>query len=265
MTDDPYLHHPQLRGQIRDAETSFFRTFRPSDFDAKFKAMGAPDDWRYSDEQIEAARAAFLAGREGRDLWVFGYGSLMWDPALRFAEVRRGRLEGYARRFCLKDVLGGRGSRDAPGLMAALDVGAGCEGMVFRIPRADFDEETGILWRREMIAHAYRPLFAPVATALGVVEALTFVADHTAAMICPDLCRAEQARYLATGTGELGTSLQYIETLVAQLALLGIDDAEMTALLAAARAVAADMAGAAGEAGGGAAGSGETGAVATDP
>lgn len=238
MPDDPYRHHPQLRGRIGDPETSFFRTFRPADFDARFKARGAPDDWRYTDDQIEAARVAFLGPRAGCDLWVFAYGSLMWDPAVRFAEVRHGRIEGYARRFYLKDVLGGRGSRDAPGLMAALDVGPGCEGLAFRIRAEDFEVETGILWRREMIAHAYRPVFAPVITALGVVEALTFVADRTSPMICPDLCRTEQARYLATGVGELGTSLHYIETLVTQLGLLGIEDDHVAGLLADARALA---------------------------
>ena len=54
------------------------------------------------------------------DLWVFGYGSLMWDPAMEFAEVRRGRTKLYARSFCLWDV-GGRGSLDRPGLMLAID------------------------------------------------------------------------------------------------------------------------------------------------
>ena len=76
-----------------------------------------------SNEEREATRHEILSGRRDADLWVFAYGSLMWDPAFLFEEVRRADVSGYARRFCLQDEIGGRGSRDAPGLMSALDRG----------------------------------------------------------------------------------------------------------------------------------------------
>lgn len=237
---DPFVHHPVLRDKIADPFTSFFRTFRPADLDARLKALGAPDNWRYSDAEIEAARRTCLADRQDRDLWVFAYGSLMWDPAIRFAEVRRATIRGYARRFYLKDTLGGRGTRRAPGLMVALDDGRACEGLAFRISREHLDEETAILWRREQVAPAYRPVFAEVSTAGGKVEALAFVADHAAPMICPNVTRAEQVRYIATGKGILGTSLEYLENLAAHFAALGIEDDEISALLADARAFAAE-------------------------
>jgi len=240
VTDDPFRHHPALRERIAAPETSFWRGFRPADFDARFSPTGRAEDWRFSDAQIDASRRAFLAGVWGRDLWVFAYGSLMWDPGFRFAEVRRGRVAGFARRFCLYDDKGGRGSPEAPGLMAALDhVTSGealaCEGLVFRIAADGFDAETEILWRREMIAHAYRPIMIPALTAQGPVTALTFVADHSAPMIRTDLSLAEQARLLATGRGVLGTSLHYIETLAGQLEALGIVDADVAGLLAVTR------------------------------
>ena len=242
-TDDPFRHHPCLRGRIASPDTSFWRGFRPCDLDARFSPTGRAEDWRYSDDQIEASRRAFLADVWGQDLWVFAYGSLMWDPGFRFSEVRHGRVLGYARRFCLYDDKGGRGSPDAPGLMAALDEGpcenTACEGLAFRIAANGYDEETGILWRREMIAHAYRAAFVAVDTAQGPVTALTFAADHSAAVIRADLPRSEQARLLATGCGVLGTSLHYIETLVAQLDVLGITDADVAGLLLAARGVCA--------------------------
>lgn len=236
---DPFRHHPGLRGRIADPETSFWRGFRPADFDAQVMAWGAPADWRFSDNQIEAAREAFFAGNAD-DLWVFAYGSLMWDPGFRFSEVRRGRAAGYARRFCLRDDLGGRGTPELPGLMAALDRGAACEGLVFRLRAAELESETAILWRREMIAPSYLPEIIAVDTDLGPLEALTFVADHRAPMIRADIGRAEQVRLLATGCGILGTSLHYIETLVAQLDALGIEDAEVADLLAEARSAAKD-------------------------
>ncbi len=242
MTDDPYIHAPPLRGRITDPLTSFFRTFRPSDFDAAMAAAGRPADWRYTDSDREARRRAALAGRLHADIWVFAYGSLMWDPAFVFAEVRRGRIAGYARRFCLSEDYA-RGKPGAPGLMAGLDHGPGCEGLAFRIAADIADRETEILWRREGIGPAYRPVFAPVTTAQGVVEALAFVADHASPLIFPDLTRADQVRLIATGVGVLGSSRDYLENIAAQFAVLGIEDAGVSDLLEDVRAFEAARAG----------------------
>ena len=132
MNADPFVHHPDLRGLITDPEKSFFRNFRPADIDARMKALGRPDGWRHTDEEIEAARLAFLAERLDSDLWIFAYGSLMWDPGFNFAEVRRANAPRHARKFILKDSFGPRGCPEAPGLMAALDDGEGCDGLAFR-------------------------------------------------------------------------------------------------------------------------------------
>lgn len=230
MTDDPYLHAPQLRGRITDPLASFFRTFQPSDFDAALLAAGRPADWRYADADREARRLAALAGRLDADIWVFAYGSLMWDPAFVYAEVRRGRIAGYARRFCLSETYA-RGTPDAPGLMAGLDHGPDCEGLVFRIGAELAERETEILWRREGLGSAYTPVFAAVDTDHGRVEALAFVADHASPVIFPDLTREEQVKRIATGVGVLGSSREYLENIAAQMAALGIEDAEVTGLL----------------------------------
>ena len=75
--------------------------------------------WRWPDAEREANRQAFFAGHEG-PVWVFAYGSLMWDPAILFDDVRPALLEGYSRAMCLVDRRGARGSAEAPGLMAEL-------------------------------------------------------------------------------------------------------------------------------------------------
>lgn len=235
-TDDPFRHHPELRGKIVAAETSFYRSFTTGMLEQMMRKHGLPTGWWYPEEVLQAAHRAFLQRLGPHDLWVFAYGSLMWDPAVQFAEVRVGHLPGYARSFCLFDVLGGRGRPEAPGLFAALDRGEGCKGLLFRIPAAQVAAETAILWQREMVAPAYAAEVVEVATAQGTVEALAFLADHSAEAICPHLSRADRVRYLATGEGVLGTSLAYIETLVAQLAVLGLEDAEVSALLADAKA-----------------------------
>lgn len=228
---DPFVHHPELRGKIADPLQSFMRSVPMAELAARFRARGLPVDWWHSDEEREACRGRALEGRRVEDLWLFAYGSLMWDPGVRFAEVRRARVADHARRFILKDVYGGRGTREKPGLMAALDRGAGCEGLAFRIPRADIEEETRALWRRERIGPAYVPAFVDAVSAAGPVSALTFVADHGAAVIQAGLTRAEQVEYLRTGVGILGSSLEYLRNIAAQFAALGIEDVEVASLL----------------------------------
>ena len=91
MDADPFRHHPVLRGMIVEPAQSPLRHIDIAELDRLMKAQGMPDNWRYSDEKREAIRRAALAGREESDLWVFAYGSLMWNPAILFAEIRRAR------------------------------------------------------------------------------------------------------------------------------------------------------------------------------
>lgn len=116
-------NHPDLRDRISDPLTSPSRSLTTVKLAALAKARGLPVDWWYSDSEREAERTKILAGQRDTDLWVFGYGFLMWDPAFRFEEVPRAHVLSYARRFILKDIYGGRGTVDAPGLMVALDKG----------------------------------------------------------------------------------------------------------------------------------------------
>ncbi len=232
---DPYVHHPVLRGKIIDPLTSSFRSFKPSDFDEKAKALGWPDDWRYTDSEIESAHRAFLDAHGERDLWVFGYASLMWDPGFQFVEIRRAQITGYARKFCLMDTLL-RGSPEAPGLQAALSEGTECEGLAFRIAKEKLIEESAFFWRRELLGRVYKPLITKLSTAQGSIEALTVVANHDSQWILPDLPRQEQIKYLATGKGYGGTSREYIENIAAHFASLKLEDAELKALLAQVRA-----------------------------
>lgn len=228
---DPFSHHPELRDQIGDPLKSFFRTFTTADLAARMKELGLPLDWWHTDEKREAMRAETLAGRREADLWVFAYGSLMWDPGIRFAEVRRARVCDHARRFILKDLYGARGTYEKPGLMAALDKGPGCEGLLFRIARDHIEEETEALWRREQIGPAYTAVFVEAHTPERRIEALTFVADHDAEMIDADLTREQQIEYVATGTGFAGTSMDYLRNIQEKFAALGIHDEEVTSLL----------------------------------
>ena len=155
----------------------------------------------------------------------------MWDPAFYFAEVRRARVAGFAQRFILKDIYGGRGTAEQPGAMAALDVGPECNGLVFRIAEGLIERETEILCRRELMGPAYTPIFHEAATDQGAVTTLMFVADHESEAIEPDLSHDLQVEYLATGTGFLGSSVDYLRGIVEKFHQLGIDDPDTDALL----------------------------------
>ncbi|MCA0922705.1 gamma-glutamylcyclotransferase [Pseudooceanicola nanhaiensis] len=237
---DPFRHHPELARLIRPAAQSFFRTMAPSDLDATMARQGHGPEWRYPDAVREEMRHAVLAGHRGRDLWVFAYGSLMWDPGIEFAEVRQAHVAGHCRKMCLVDRSGGRGDEERPGLMAGLDRGGSCHGLVFRIAAEQVEVESEVVWRREMIAPCYRAVFIPVHTAQGTVEALAFEADNSTDMIETDLCYDLQVRYLATGQGMLGTSMEYVDNLLEHFETLGIDDAALAKLAADARQYRAD-------------------------
>ena len=111
-----------------------------------------------------------------------------------------------------------------PGLQLALDKGAGCEGLAFRIDAALLDGETFVLWRREMIAPAYRPVMLALDTAPGPIEALGFVADHGTEQIVTGIPMEEKARMIATASGFLGSNFDYLAGTRAQLAGLGVSD-----------------------------------------
>src|SRR5262245_16432500 len=90
----------------------------------------------------------------GAAIHVFGYGSLMWNPALAHDGQFRARVYGWHRCFCLRSLIG-RGTPETPGLMLALDRGGSCNGMLLRIPASRMREELALLWRREMSWGSY--------------------------------------------------------------------------------------------------------------
>ena len=92
------------------------------------------DGVRSKDERDASRRAILRALAPDGDLWVFAYGSLIWNPTFRFVERKRGRIHGYRRSFCVWSNLG-RGTTKNPGLMLGLDHGGACAGVLYRIAR----------------------------------------------------------------------------------------------------------------------------------
>ena len=203
------------------------------------RAAGAAPDWRYRDAEREEFRRETLHGRLEEDLWVFAYGSLIWGPVFHFSEVRTALLKGYRRSFCVMSELG-HGTPEKPGLMAGLDSGGECRGLVFRIDSDLVEEESRVIWRREMLMHVYAPEFVAVETPFGDLEALAFVVDHSSEIYVPGISLEKTARYMATGTGIFGSSLAYLENLVEQFETVGIKDETLFRLRALSRRMAED-------------------------
>jgi cation transport protein ChaC len=178
-----------------------------------------------SDEEIMASLEQTLALHDpASDVWVFGYGSLMWNPAFTFAERQVGVIRGWHRRFCLWLEMG-RGSPANPGLMLALDRGGTCRGVAFRIPAQDVRHELLLIWRREMFGTAYLARWTEVRTACATVPAITFVVNRAHSRYAGRLTDAETAAHIASASGALGTCASYLQNTLEHLESLGIRDA----------------------------------------
>ncbi len=122
-----------------------------------------------------------MSARQGsRPYWVFGYGSLMWDPGFPHEEARPATLFGYHRSFCVYSIRY-RGTELRPGLVLGLDRGGSCVGVAYRIADADIAQARRYLWDREMLHNVYIPRMAPMRLLAGepdFVDAQTFVVDR---------------------------------------------------------------------------------------
>ncbi|MGH6990517.1 MAG: gamma-glutamylcyclotransferase [Stellaceae bacterium] len=175
-------------------------------------------------EARAASIATLLAGRRlDGGVWVFGYGSLIWNPLFHYVERRVGKIHGYHRRYCLWARLG-RGSPERPGLMLGLDRGGSCRGVAFRIAAREIESELGLLWRREMLTNAYDPQWVKVATVAGAVDAIAFIVNRDFKRYVAPLPEAQIVEMLATAQGRLGDCATYLYNTVDHLATLGIRD-----------------------------------------
>src|SRR5260221_7439916 len=113
----------------------------------------------YNVREMELSKFLTLVPRG--DLWVFGYGSLMWAPDFSYAERKTGRVHGYHRSLCILSNRY-RGTPDKPGLVMGLCRGGSCWGMAYRVPSGYAKQVLDTLWQREMLNKVYMPKFVPV-------------------------------------------------------------------------------------------------------
>ena len=171
---------------------------------------------------------------KGRNLeegvWVFGYGSLMWNPDFKYVEKITGEIVGLHRSLCLKSTVY-RGSSDYHGMVFGLDKGYSCQGIAFRISLEDIWSELQKVWEREMFAETYIPTWVSVRTEIGVVSAITFVINPAHDHYLPNLDLDTIAKRVVRAEGKCGSCLDYVRNTVNYLHQLELSDFFLEQLL----------------------------------
>lgn len=168
-----------------------------------------------------------------RDVWVFAYGSLMWNPGFAFDEARRAVLHGYHRRLCIWSTTY-RGTPEQPGLVLGLDRGGETAGVAYRAAGRHRRELLAYLFERELDDGVYAPRLLPVRTDTGDLKALAFLADRDQPLYAGALTFEETVAAVARGRGRRGTARDYLAGVIDHLAGFGIEEPHLRAILQAA-------------------------------
>jgi|TARA_B110000444_G_scaffold78234_1_gene73985 cation transport protein ChaC len=182
------------------------------------------------EERRESLLSMFSDRKINQDVWIFGYGSLIWNPAIHFERKDIMTIYGFHRKFCLKTYLG-RGNKEAPGLVLGLDHGGSCRGIAFKIPAKIAAHELEIIWRREMLSGSYIPRWLNGKINGISVKALGFVVNKQEDRYVGDLTDVETATLISKANGFLGTCADYLINTSEHLEDLGIPDKKLSHLV----------------------------------
>lgn len=158
------------------------------------------------------------------EFWVFGYGSLMWNPGFPYVERQVARVHGFRRSLCVRSTAH-RGTMENPGLVMGLDRGGSCRGMAFRVADADREDALDYLRKRELITNVYVERVVSISLADGRrVRSVTYVVDRQHPQYAGNLSVEEAAAVVLRSHGQSGPNDAYVLNTVAQLKQMGIRD-----------------------------------------
>ena len=185
---------------------------------------------RLSAEALERSLDEALAGRgPGEPLWVFAYGSLMWNPGLAFVAKRVGTVYGYHRSFRQWSRIN-RGTPERPGLVLTLERGGSCRGLAFRLTGSTSRAELRTLWRREMSLDSYLPRWLDCHAGGERIPVLAFIVNRSCSGYAGSLPLEPMVHSIATARGTYGSSAEYLFQTQAALESHGILDARVKRL-----------------------------------
>ena len=166
------------------------------------------------------------------DLWVFGYGSLMWRPGFAYLSRHKARVTGWTRRLCVFSQVY-RGTPERPGLVLGLDAGGSCEGVVFRVSADRREETLKYLRDRELVTNVYLETTAEAKfDEGGEVRTVTYVADRHHVQYTPPMPRGRLLAIISGSAGQSGPNAEYVLNTHDHLVELGIADEELSWLAA---------------------------------
>ena len=157
------------------------------------------------------------------DLWIFGYGSVMWRPGFDYEERRTARLHGYHRSLCVWSWVH-RGTEDSPGLVLGLDAGGSCNGIAYRVRESEKHDAADYLYRRELVTDGYEAMLHPVHFEGSPVTALCFRANRGHPQYAGKLDHRHAADVVRRSAGVSGANPEYVASAVEQLRAMGIND-----------------------------------------
>lgn len=164
------------------------------------------------------------------ELWVFGYGSLIWRPGFPFLERRTARLIGAHRALCVYSWVH-RGTPERPGLVLGLDRGGTCRGLAFRVASEERDAVLAYLREREQVTAVYLERMREIRFDDGsATRALTFVVDRKHGQYAGKLDPETQFSIVAQAAGQSGVNRDYVINTASHLAELGMPDAHLARL-----------------------------------
>jgi cation transport protein ChaC len=183
-----------------------------------------------SDEDVAASLAATMSTHpKGEPVWVFGYGSLIWNPLMEYAQRQPARIHGFHRGFYLWSKVN-RGSPEVPGLVLGLDKGGSCQGIAYRLHDDRLAAELALLWRREMVVGTYRPRWVGANVCGKLVRAIAFVVDRKKPGYTGRLDDRQIISIALKACGHYGTCADYLVQTANSLEAAGIADPRMTRL-----------------------------------
>lgn len=190
-----------------------------------------------TDAELQESLWQILEAREtDEDCWIFGYGSLVWNPLFHFEEKRVVTTHGYHRSFCLWSRIN-RGTIDRPGLVLGLDRGGRCRGVAYRIATDHAENELRLVWRREMLLGAYIPRWVTVSDGESQFRAITFTINRAGPAYAGRLSPEAIVERLTTCHGRMGPGLDYLVHTAEALRECGIEDRQLRKLCDLAHAV----------------------------
>ena len=193
---------------------------------------GAEASIASEDQLLESRRLVIADDADVSDFWVFGYGSLIYNPIIEHSHRAIASIYGYHRRFCLWTKIG-RGSPDCPGLVLSLDRGGSCKGVAFRLNPQNAIAELDLLWRREMMTMAYRPRLISLHTDIGLKRGLAFVANPARPAYAQPMPFEATVEVVAHAAGFNGPCREYLYDTVKGMQACGIRDRQLEKLTAA--------------------------------